>query len=119
MSRIYRRDRRGRFAATPGTRVLSALDEAESALKRATDGVAEIAEARQRAEASRRRTVRRSALAGAAVGALVPAPAPVKVTTSRAALFAAATTTTGYKLGQKAGRARSGSSATAGHRVRR
>lgn len=83
--RVFRRDRRGRFAATPGQKVHSALVEADAAIARAEEGVREMVAARASAAKSTKRRVRRSALAGAAVGALVPAPAGVKASTARAA----------------------------------
>lgn len=118
-ARNYIRDSRGRFAATPGKRVLSALDEAEAALRRAEDGVTEIAAARRSAKARRKRTVRRSALAGAAVGAMVPAPRAVKASTASAAVFGAVTTASGYKMGQSLGTMKIRYRSPAGTRLKR
>lgn len=119
VARTYRRDRLGRFAATPGQKVTSALAEAERALARAEHGVDQIA-ATKRAVAQRdRRTVRRSAMVGAAVGALVPAPASVKASTATAALYGSATTAAGAKMGKAVGQATVSRRSTAGTRVAR
>ncbi|MEE3848978.1 hypothetical protein VZC37_01445 [Gordonia sp. LSe1-13] len=119
MSRRYRRDRLGRFAASPGIRVVSALDEADDALQRAEAGVREIEQARRAQTRARRRSVARHAVAGAAVGALVPAPAVAKVTAARSVAFASASTAAGAKIGQRVGRARLGRRSAAGVKVRR
>lgn len=84
MARTYRRDRRGRFAPTPGTKVS------------ATSGV--------RSAKARRRSVRRHGYVGAAIGAAVPAVGTA--TATGAALFSAASTATGYRVGAAVGRRR-------------
>ncbi|WP_139319556.1 hypothetical protein [Gordonia sp. CNJ-863] len=119
MSRAYRRDRKGRFSASPGSKVTSALDEAEAALQRAEAGVQELAAPRRAQARQRRKTVRRAALTGAALGAVVPAPAAVKVTAARATTYAVASTAAGYKFGKAAGTATASRRAAAGTRVRR
>ena len=119
VARTYRRDRLGRFAATPGQKVTSALAEAERALNRAEEGVDEVAKARRTVSQRHRRTVRRSTVAGAAVGALVPAPASVKASTASAALYGTATTAAGAKIGKAVGRAKASRRSTAGTRVAR
>lgn len=119
IARNYIRDSRGRFAATPGKRVLSALDEAEAALRRAEDGVTEIAAARRTARAQRKRTVRRAALAGAAVGFLAPAPRAVPHTIPASAAYVAATTVSGYKMGRSLGTMKTRYRSPAGTRLKR
>lgn len=118
-ARTYRRDQKGWFAATPGQKVASALAEAEAALNRAEQGIAEIAEARAAQAKAHRRTTRRHALAGAAVGALVPAPAGVRASATASALFTASTTTAGYKVGKTVGRVQATRQSVAGRKVTR
>lgn len=119
MSRDYRRDRLGRFAASPGSKVTSALAEAEAALHRAEQGVSQMAKARRAQERDHRKTVRRAAVAGAVVGAMVPAPSAVKVTATRATAYATVSTAAGYKVGKAVGAATANRRAAAGARIRR
>ncbi|MGV9713980.1 hypothetical protein ACWDTI_25350 [Gordonia sp. NPDC003424] len=119
MSRAYRRDRRGRFAATPGQKVTAALGEAQAALNRAEQGVEEIAASKRATTKRDRRTVRRSALAGAAVGAAIPAPASVKVSAATTNAFVAGTSAAGYKIGKAVGAAKISRRSAAGTRLRR
>lgn len=119
MSRAYRRDRLGRFAASPGSKVTSAQGAAEAAAHRAEVGVRQVAEAGRSEAQQRRKTVRRAALTGAVVGAVAPAPAAVKVTATRATAFATVSTVAGYKVGKAVGTATAHRRAAAGTRVRR
>lgn len=117
-ARNYIRDSQGRFAPTPGKRVTSALDEAQAALDRAEQGIREIGEARSAQARRTKKLVHRHAVAGAALGALVPAPSAVKATTIGAAAFATSTTAAGAKIGASVGRRRATPRSTAGRRVR-
>lgn len=119
MSRTYRRDRMGRFAATPGTKVATAMQAAEKAIGDLDAAITEAVPAIRAKAKQRRRTVRRVTLAGAVVGAVVPAPAGAKVSVVRSAAFATATTAAGYKIGQKVGRAKVNRRAAAGRKVRK
>ncbi|MFE0751050.1 hypothetical protein [Gordonia sp. NPDC058843] len=119
MSRAYRRDRMGRFAASPGSKVTSAQGAAEAATHRAQVGVQQVAKADRSEAQQRHKTVRRAALTGAVVGAVVPAPAAVKVTATRATAFATLSTVTGYRVGKAVGTATANRRAAAGSRVRR
>jgi hypothetical protein len=116
---VYRRDRRGRFAPTPGAKVTSALQAAEKAVGDLDVAITEALPAIRAKAKKTRRTVRRHAVAGAVVGAAVPAPAAVKVTATGATAFATATTAAGYKIGQKVGRSKVNRRAAAGRKVRK
>lgn len=93
MARTYRRDRRGRFARTPGTK------------------------ASARSGKARRRSVRRHGYVGAAVGAAVPGVGTS--TATGVALFSVATTATGYKVGTAVGRRRRKNRQPSGVRIAR